>query len=255
MQTINQITLENFDSSFDLLDILNGSVFYPAAGIDAGDTEWLSSKSNSFVHVDYSISRKDVEQAMKADFQKVGYRIIGLKSITREELTPHGFRPGNFQLNEHERERLQMPFISENFYCPNFTPFALWAIYELDETRTAKTAGKIERFSLLHIRGEACATFEALYLSNKINPHCVAIISPGEGYGDNWTLFTDPDFRLYQSLRLNHQQNNAPMPQYLLTTSFTDEGKGVKWPNYHIMWHNYIFSVSCPLCRVGLFKR
>jgi len=246
MQTINQITPENFDRSFNLLDILNGSVFYPAAGIDACDIECLANKLNSFVHVDYSVPREVVEQAMEADFQHVGYRKIGLKSITKEELTPQGFKRRNFQLNDHERERLQKQFKSDRFYCRNFTPFALWAVYELDETRTGRTTGKIKRFSLLHIGAEACATFEALYLNNKTNPHCVAIISPAEGFGDNWTKFTDADFRLYQSLKLNYEQNNAPMPQYLLTSSFRDEG---------VMWRNYHYTERCHECGLGLFER
>ena len=53
-----------------------------------------------------------------------------------------------------------------------------WLSSELDsflgtpskKGKTGKTEGKASRFSLLHIGGEACATFEAIYLSNKINP-------------------------------------------------------------------------------------
>ena len=227
MQKINQITTENFDKSFDLNDILIGSVFYPAAGINAWDIKYLSNQSNSFVHVDFSASKEVVETAMKTEFQGVGYKIIGLKSIAISELTNSGFTTHNFQLNEYEKDKLNMKSISDNFYYGNFTPFALWAVYELDEEMTGRTEGKIKRFSLLHIGGEACATFEDLYLTNKINPECVAIIFPGESYGDNWTKFTDPDFRFYKSLLLNHENNNASMPKYLLTSQV------FMWPNYH----------------------
>ena len=69
--------------------------------------------------------------------------------------------------------------------------------------------------------------------SNKINPHAVVILNPGNGFGgDNWTIFKDKDYRLYQSLLYNNKQNNTPMPKYLLTnTVFNDK---CFWPNFRI---------------------
>ena len=85
-------------------------------------------------------------------------------------------------------------------------PFCFWAIYEIDETLTGRTTGKIKKFSLLHIGGEACATFDALYFRNDINPRAVAILNPGEGYGDNWTIFTDTEYRLFRLMQLNQRK-------------------------------------------------
>jgi hypothetical protein len=85
----------------------------------------------------------------------------------------------------------------------------------------------------MHIGGEACATFEAIYLSNKVNPKCIAIISPGEGYGDNWTIFRDPEFRLYQTLHFNKINNNANMPSELLTNMALSDDDNCFWPNYN----------------------
>ena len=39
---IDKITIDNFQESFNLLDILTDSVFYPASGIDAIDIEQFS---------------------------------------------------------------------------------------------------------------------------------------------------------------------------------------------------------------------
>lgn len=231
MARIDQINEQNFNDSFDLKDLLIDSVFYPASGIDGKNIEYLSDKANSFVHVDYSTQRHIVEEAMRTNFTRVGYRVVGLNHISKRELTPNGFNFRGFQLNDHERERLKMDFIRRNFNHENFEPFALWAVYELDETLTHKMEGKINRFSLLHIGGEACATFEAIYTNNRINPFGVAIINPGEGYGDNWTLFTDPNFRLYKMLLNNSTHNNQQMPKYILTNlGYTDV---CFWPNYN----------------------
>lgn len=232
MKVINEITKENFQSMFNLKDILRESVFYPASGIDGSDIECLSNQYCSFIHVDYSTPSDVIETGMRHHFVGVGYDLIGLKYVTMDELTPNGFRPRNFVINEHENARLKMDFIKDRFYHKNFTPFAIWAVYELNPSKTGKTEGKANRFSLLHIGGEACATFEAIYLNNKINPKCIAIISPGEGYGDNWTIFRDPDYRLYQILHFNATNNNANMPSQLLTNMMISDIDNCFWPNY-----------------------
>jgi hypothetical protein len=114
----------------------------------------------------------------------------------------------------------------------NFTPFALWAVYELDPMATGDTREKMDKFSILHLGGEACATFDALYLSNGINPTAVVLLNPAEGYGDNWTLFTNPDFRLYQMLKMNVDKNAQTMPKYLLTNGNQKKSDSACWPFY-----------------------
>jgi len=48
-----------------------------------------------------------------------------------------------------------------------------------------------KRFSLLYIGGEGVATYQALYLSNRIKPKIVTVINPGTGFGLNWTDFRE----------------------------------------------------------------
>lgn len=234
MKSIENITKENFDSSFNIIDVLSESVFYPASGIDARDIECLSNLSCSFVHVDYSTPKEVVEPSMRHAFEGVGYDLIGFKYVSKAELSPHGFQPRNFTLNNHERERLTIDFIRDRYNCRNFTPYAYWAIYELNPNKTGLTKGKTKRFSLLHIGAEACATFEAIYIGNKINPLAVSILSPGEGYGDNWTKFSDPEFRLYQNLLYNNRTNLAQMPKFLLTDRSILQTESNFWPEYYI---------------------
>ena len=240
MKTINEITNQNFQSMFNLKDILDESVYYPAAGIDASDIECLSSHYNSFIHVDYSTPRDVVEPGMRSHFESVGYDLIGIKHVSKEELNPMGFITNKFALNDHESQRLEENFIRDRFKYRNFTCFALWAVYELNPKKTGKTQGKAKRFSLLHIGGEACATFEAIYIQNKINPSAIAIISPGEGYGDNWTIFRDPQFRLYQNILFNSQNNETIMPNILLTNMALSDDEVCFWPDYQ--YYSRIYS-------------
>jgi hypothetical protein len=229
MMDLNKITAENFDSSFSIADILSESVYYPASGDDSSDIKCLVNYYNSFVHVDYSFSRNDIEEWMMNGLTESfgpDSKLIGMKFINKNELTPNGFRSAGIEFNQHEKERLEMDFIRDLFYCRNFRPFALWAVYEIS-TENGST-----RFSLLHIGGEACATLEALYLTNKINPAAVAIIHPAEGFGDNWTLFRDPGFRFYKIMEKNALDNGASMPRYVLTDMIYSDEHACFWPEY-----------------------
>lgn len=229
MSWINDITPENFEENFDLKKILKNSTFYPASGIDATNIEGLSKYTNSFVHVDYSVPENEVKRALNEDFRAVGYKLIGLKHIPDSELTPNGFTPNNFPLKDSEKERLN----HLEQAAKSHKPFCFWAIYEIDETLTGSISGKIKKFSLLHIGGEACATFDALYVNNDINPKAVAILNPGEGYGDNWTKFRDPEYRLFKLMQLNSEKNSVNLPEYVFTDSTLDGN--CFWPNYNLI--------------------
>lgn len=227
MKWIDKIKEQNFNESFDIKNILIDSVYYPASGIDGRAIRGLSNYSNSFIHVDYSEKKETVENALRSDFIKVGYRLMGLKHISRYELTPKNIITHDFHLMESEQERIN--FLKNSIQ--NLTPFALWAVYELDSSLTHKTSNKVKRFSLLHIGGEACATFDALYVSNKMNPLAIAILNPGEGYGDNWTSFRETDYRFYKLIKYNVHNNDTNFPKYLLTNMCGESD--CFWPDYN----------------------
>lgn len=233
MESLNQITKENFNSSFNVTDILQNSVYYPASGIDATPIEVFANKYNSIVNVDYSLGYNEVKNALESNFIPVGYKLIGIKDILKECLTPNGFTPEYISLNEHEKNRLnEHKFIDDLYQNSASSGFAIWAVYELDNNLTGKTDEKAKHFSILHIRGEGCATFEALYFGNKINPKAIAIIKPAEGYGDNWTKFTDSKFRFYQLIRKNNDVNGAEMPNSILTDFSSEDGNF--WGEYNV---------------------
>ncbi len=247
MRSINSISEENFNNSFNLEDVLQESVFYPASGIDGTPIEVFANKYKSFINVDYSLKYEEVKDALENNFSAVGYKLIGLKDILKEELTPYGISVKKYELNNHEKDRLNTnDQIRDLYNNAGSSGFALWAVYELDSNLTQKIEGKAERFSILHIRGEGWATFEALYVHNGINPKAITIINPGEGYGDNWTKFTDYKFRFYQSVRNNVDDNGAKMPEYILTNATVDEDG--------YFWGDFAFTETFPILNCSLYQ-
>ncbi len=245
MNWLEKITPENFDKSFDIKQVLTQSAFYPASGTDGSHIPIFTKMGIlSFVNVDYSIPKEKVEEAMKQDFIGVGYTLIGLKHIHKEEITPDGFSPkASIPFNAHEKHRMaSLTFVKERMLANNFTPFAIWGVYELNHEKTKQTHNKAKRFSLLHIGGEACATYDATYLNNCIKPEGIAIIRPSEGYGDNWTLFTNPEFRLHKMLMMNCSKTENNMPRYLLTGNTMTQGSF--WPNYNYLSQEYSDDLS-----------
>ena len=217
MNYIDSITSEKFDQSFEIRQILSNSMFYPASGIDALDIEHSPLIINSFIHVDYSVPKSEVAKAMRDHFKGVGYKLVGLKSINLEELNVNGISQPLLELNDEEKSRLKIDFINNRFNFKNFTPFALWAVYELDQAATNRRSKKRDKFSLLHIGGEACDIFNQLYVVNKLNPIAITLKRTGYGYGDNWTDFYDPKSSLKRLIARNLEKNNVKMPKIFLT--------------------------------------
>ena len=228
----------DISNNFNIKLFLENSAFYPASGVDGSHLKALRQQGiENFIHVDYSLPKEEVRLALSTHFVSFGYKLVKFSEVTKSQITPNGFRPiANIPLNDHERDRLdQLVFIRDSFNGVNFTSFAILAEYELDVNEANMKMDKTAKFSILHIGGEACAAFEATYLTNGINPSAVVIIRPAEGYGDNWTLFTNSDFRLYQMLQLNRDIHKLTMPKWLLLQSDGSE----EVPK--ACWHEYEF--------------
>lgn len=232
MNPFQQATAENFPLKFDVLEILNNSIFYPASGIDGTAIKLMHKFSKSFVHVDYSMSKDQLYNALENDLILPGYQLIGSKEIDMHELNPSGDQP-ELTFTPHEKNRLKMDFIHQRFKGEMVQPFALWSVFEWDESQenTVVNPPKYKQISLLHIAGEAAITFEILYRQNKINPKGVVLIDTAEGIGDNWTEFTNPNARLFQSIQQNALENKIPMPPLVLERALSIFSDSV-WPSY-----------------------
>lgn len=208
-----------------LLELLRDSVYYPAAGTDGHDVEMLSPYAPSFVHVDYSYRESEVRTLLREPQCFAGYALVGLRSVSKHELTPLGWRP-SFQDPEGQRNLPASANPSNSF--------ALWAVYERKSTYSASQGA--QRFSLLHLHAEGVAAYDALYRGNGMQARFLAIIQPGEGYGDNWTRFTEPGNLLHQ-LVMGHPQGP---PAYLVYKSESDKAC---WPEFeHLVQERKLLS-------------
>ena len=120
---------------FNIKLFLENSAFYPASGVDVSHLKSLSQQGiENFIHVDYSMSKEEVQLALSTNCMALGYQLIKISEVTKSQITPNGFRPiASIPFNEHERDRLSSEaFIRDRFNGVNFTPFALLAEYELE---------------------------------------------------------------------------------------------------------------------------
>jgi hypothetical protein len=106
--------------------------------------------------------------------------------------------------------------------------FCQWFIFEA--TETIDSEDKPTRISLLFLCGDGPATYQALYLSNRIKPKILAILQPGHGFGGNWTNYRDPKAILAKSVT----QNRSLMPDYLVDGGYCGENNYTEpiWPDY-----------------------
>jgi hypothetical protein len=150
------------DATFPLGDILRNSLYYPASGFDGDPVAYLAGNILSFIYVDYSHTREQLDVAL-ANPGFRGYEVIARRDVTERELAPRGWE----------------------------SPFCSWTVLQrLDGFRANHGPS---RFSLLYLRADGVAAFQALFVANGVVPKGVAIIQPGHAFGGNWTDFTDPE--------------------------------------------------------------
>jgi len=183
--------------------LLQGSLYYPACGLDGDPVKYLGGYVHSFVYVDYGIERDEVVRSLRDGHHGFrGYKIHLLRDdITEHELVPGGWHPIHPTPADGNPAR----------YCDRITkPFAVWCVLQREEDRDA-TYGP-DRISLLYVGADGVAAFQALYQGNHCSPEVVAIIQPGTGFGFNWTDFRDPNKILGRSIL----HNPYGVPKYLL---------------------------------------
>jgi hypothetical protein len=235
--------------------LLTNSVFYPAAGLDGTAIKKLSSKYHHFIHADYSTPKAVVKNAMANHFYNIGYDLCQQKSIPYYQLiSPHYGRQIYSTLNKYESERINyFSFIRKRLFYDDFSPFVIWSRYIYNQNRAGIKADIAPFFELLHVGGEACEVFNALYLKAGINPKVMIFINPSEGYGDNWTCFTETGFRLQNSVMLNTQSKGAQLPEMILKNVNTFPDPEPVWNEFH--FREGFVNFSGGYNRIGMFER
>jgi hypothetical protein len=190
------------DGPFPLQEVLEDSLFYPASGIDGTPIRYWLEDILSFVYVDLSYSKSTFEDAILAA-PPYGYSILGMRNLSPQDLTPLGWKPTMPAGLDRESylSALEMGEASEN------SAFGLWVVFERG-SGLGDSHGPI-RFSLVFLRSEAVATYQAIYVENYVCPRMLALIRPGVGFGGNFDSFEEVLLRVMKS-------NPAGMPRWLL---------------------------------------
>lgn len=212
------INLENVNM-LPIQDVLNRSLFYPSSGRDGDPVRYLAGLVHSFVYVDYGFDRDDIWASIhdsRHGFK--GYSLFGCRELSEKELTPQGWQPIFPDPRRDGNPEKYKDYIKQ--------PFGIWAVFGRDPLHTEEHGPK--RFSLLYIRADGAAAFQALYHGNKTKPEVVAIIQPGTGFGCNWTDFRDPNLIFGRSVI----QNPYGKPRYLVYGGYGTGYQNTCWPEY-----------------------
>lgn len=216
---------------FPLSEILEGSLYYPGSGIDGTPIRNWTLGVNSFVYVDMSWSQESYLKGL-SDHPIHGYHVTGQRPVRQHELTPNGYNTAPPSSLSQEEYAIAMRI---NKVGPE-NAFALWTVFERDSNRNDSFGP--ERFSLLHIRAEGVAAYEALYGTNACRPKILAFIRPGLAFGGNYGTF---------ELALMEVMERSPrgIPQQLLWEHSYDGT-----PSLHEPWSSrYKRKIQGPLKR------
>lgn len=234
---------------FPLREILDNSVYYPASSFDGGlirdcnvnRKEW---GVLSFIYCDYYES----EESLSLTPMPRGYRLLGERSVTEQELTPNRWiprMPPNLNLKKYR-------WVMEQF--ANKKPFCVWKVFER-MPEFSDDHGP-ERFSLLFLCADGVASYQALYWSNQTKPRAVAIIQPGTGFGFNWTDF----FKKKEPFYWIVANNPAGLPDYVYCGYWSENATSanLKTNDFHFDWPEYTPeqpAIGYPKHQVYLYRK
>lgn len=205
IQLLNDLTVDDIQNgTFPLEKVVDESLYYPASGIDGSPIRHWGLGVNSFIYVDWLTDRVSLlSEIQKANAFK-GYGLLAYRDLSRSDLTPIGWIPQRPNSLDSQLYKINM----QSAMHDKSGPFAIWAIFERLPEFTDQHGPS--RFSFINIRGEACATYQAIYVANNVLPKIVTNIRPGTGFGGNFNNFEE----VFMETMLMHQQG---LPRHLLS--------------------------------------
>ena len=191
---LNLITKENIECGvFPIREILSGSLFYPASGMDGSPVRHWKLGVDSFVYVDALIPESSYISEIQGRAFK-GYGLMGYRKLSPSDLIFNGWQPRIPASIDPDLYRRAM----ESLMSDRQGPFAMWSVFERLPQQLEQHGPK--RFSLLHVRAEACATYQALYVAGGVLPKIIALVRPGFGFGRNFNNF---DVALLETMQMH----------------------------------------------------
>jgi hypothetical protein len=195
---------------FPLDEVVGGSLFYPASGTDGSPIRHWPLGICSFVYADWSVDSTKLEVAVTQRTPS-GYRVLGMRELGAADLTPKGWKPkppATVEAGSYLALQRMAGATSAN-------AFGRWHVFEREANRDDKHGPA--RFSLLFLRAEGVAAYQALYESNGLRPEALAVLRPGTSFGGNFGGFEQA---LLEVLRANP----LGMPPWLMQWHAAGEG-------------------------------
>lgn len=234
-------------SSFNKEKVIEGSVYYPGAGLDSSVIHAYSGFAHSFIFSDYNLPK---DYILKPIQKLQGYDVLLIKELrenearigTIQDLTPNrfDFYP-ELRHDEDINKRLQRidDGISMRHNDQKNRNFCVWVVYQR-RPRTNAGHGP-ERLSLLYVSGEGVATYQTLYNKNRLKP--IAVVLKGVdagGFGGNWTRFEKKNAIFERTVLANE----AGCPKYIFADNRYDPEGGQHGSAELRYWSNYTAEIS-----------
>lgn len=182
LKSLSREQIEN--DVFPLDKVINASLYYPASGCDGSPIRHWGIGVDSFVYADILITRQDYQRAVSNAAFK-GYELFAQRNLSASDLTSSEW---SYRVPSSIDPAIYRDIV-DRAMSDQTGSFAIWSVFER-KTDFTQVHGPT-RFSLMHIRGEACATYQALYVANALLPDVIALIRPGTGFGGNYSNFED----------------------------------------------------------------
>ncbi len=200
----------NNGAELPLREILAGSLYYPACGLNGTPVKYCAGAILSFIYADYGITKAEYLGNLNGTGEDSGFRgyhSVMQREVFKEDIVPSGWKPSLTPACAENTQRL----VRQEAGCQ---PFGHWSVWDRDADREA--AHGPERFSFLFFAGEMSAIYQGLFCRLGIAPRILAIIQPGSGLGGGWEQ-TESNASFFKKVVTS---NRAGMPEYLLYGGF-----------------------------------
>ncbi|MCK9265454.1 hypothetical protein M0P98_00975 [bacterium] len=248
---------------FNLENILQNSLYYPACGLNGTPVKYLTGNIHSFVYADYMVTKEEFSENLNGTAKDCGFK--GYHSIYQREILKNEILPDNwdfklsslflFRENEKRRESGSKLLTKQQALAKygvlgewenQCEPFAHWSIWL--KNPDSNFDEPLKAFSFLFLCGEMSAIYLGLYCRLKIVPTVLSIIQPGGGFGLGWEA-ADYDNSFFKKVVA---LNEVGSPPYLLYGGWGDRVESYVKP----CWHEYEGEIltRLPERRAGLWK-
>lgn len=209
--------------------LLSQSCYYPCCCFDGRPVQFLAGWIHSFIYADYGVNEDELDTEITRNGFR-GYEVLVQRDLNQADLTPRGWNPVFRPHWDKEEYTRRVSWWAK-------PPFGKWYIFQRKDG--FGDGHGPERFSWIYLCAEACATYQALYLSRGIAPHVLCLIQPGDGFGGGWAPMTNEKGPLAETVFgmfdefASIDRKTQPVPEYMVCGGMGTDYAQSFWPSYY----------------------